>query len=173
MPKKTTENTERQYVDVEVYIAKLKTVMTRLNINEYDYDWTKDSSYIEFVYKGQYYKFEHSVKKSEQQTYYTRKLKYGTDCFAQLVLSLEDLARMANRGIYDLSVWISGMKYLPEKKLLPQCFQDLGFKYDYPSKKELDKSYKDLLKIVHPDNGGKEENFVKLKKSYDQCLKLL
>ncbi|SHF53777.1 hypothetical protein SAMN02746089_02114 [Caldanaerobius fijiensis DSM 17918] len=30
------------------------------------------------------------------------KLVYGLDAFAQIVLSLEDLARMVERGIYDL-----------------------------------------------------------------------
>lgn len=89
----------------------------------------------------------------------------------ELLNDLEDLARMSERNIYDFSVWISGMKYLPEKKLLPQCFLNLGFKYDYPSKEELDRVYKELLKIVHPDNGGSSKSFISLKKSYEECLK--
>ena len=36
--------------------------------------------------------------------------------FAQLVKTLEDIARMVERGIYDLSTWIEGMKTLPSKK---------------------------------------------------------
>ncbi|HAU85206.1 MAG TPA: hypothetical protein DCW90_06805 [Lachnospiraceae bacterium] len=155
---------DSQYKGTEYYIEKLNKVMLRLNVTDYDYNWDKDSAYIKFTYKGEFYKFDH---KSTLEN----KLTYGTDCFAQLVLTLEDLARMSERNIYDFSVWISGMKYLPEKKLLPQCFLNLGFKYDYPSREELDKAYKELLKIVHPDNGGSGESFISLKKSYEECLK--
>lgn len=31
---------------------------------------------------------------------------------AEVVLALEDLVRMIDRGIYDLSTWVAGMKYL-------------------------------------------------------------
>lgn len=153
-----------QYKGTEYYIDKLSKVMTRLKVDNYEYNWDKDSAYIKFTYKGEFYKFDHKATKEN-------KLTYGTDCLAQLVLTLEDLARMSERNIYDFSVWISRMKYLPEKKLLPQCFQNLGFKYDYPSKEELDRAYKELLKIVHPDNGGSSESFISLKKSYEECLK--
>lgn len=153
-----------QYKGTEYYIDKLNKVMLRLHITDYDYNWDKDSAYIKFTYKGEFYKFDHKATSEN-------KLTYGTDCLAQLVLTLEDLARMSERNIYDFSVWISGMKYLPEKTLLPQCFQNLGFKYDYPAKEELDRAYKELLKIVHPDNGGSNESFISLKKSYEECLK--
>ena len=153
-----------KYNGAEYYIDKLSKVMKRLSINEYEYNWDKDSAFIKFVYKGQFYKFDH--KATEEN-----KLTYGTDCLAQLVLTLEDLARMSERKIYDFAVWISAMKYLPEKTLLPKCFQDLGFKYDYPSRMELDKAYKELLKIVHPDNGGNNSSFIKLRESYNECLK--
>lgn len=153
-----------QYKSIEYYVDKLNKVMSRLHVINYEYNWDKDSAYIKFTYKGEFYKFDHKATPEN-------KLIYGTDCLAQLVLTLEDLARMSERDIYDFSVWISGMKYLPEKTLLPQCFQNLGFKYDYPSKEELDKAYKELLKIVHPDNGGNSESFISLKQSYEECLK--
>lgn len=153
-----------KYKGVEYYVDKLSKVMLRLKVEDYEYNWDKDSAYIKFTYKGEFYKFDHKANKDN-------KLTYGTDCLAQLVLTLEDLARMSERNIYDFSVWISGMKYLPEKQLLPQCFQNLGFKYEYPSQDELEKAYKELLKIVHPDNGGNSESFISLKKSYEECLK--
>lgn len=153
-----------KYKGIEYYVDKLSKVMSRLKVDNYEYNWDKDSAYIKFTYKGEFYKFDH--KATEEN-----KLTYGTDCLAQLVLTLEDLARMSERNIYDFSVWISGMKYLPERKLLPECFQNLGFKYEYPSKSELEKAYKELLKVVHPDNGGNNENFISLKQSYEECLK--
>ena len=48
------------------------------------------------------------------------KMAYGSDCFAQIVLSLEDLARMAERGIYELQTWLSGMQYLPPPVVVPE-----------------------------------------------------
>ena len=153
-----------QYKGTEYYIDKLNKVMSRLHVTDYEYNWDKDSAYIKFTYKGEFYKFDHKATPEN-------KLTYGTDCLAQLVLTLEDLARMSERNIYDFSVWISGMEYLPEKKLLPECFQNLGFKYEYPSKSELEKAYKELLKVVHPDNGGNNNSFIMLKQSYEECLK--
>lgn len=152
-----------KYKGTDYYIDKLSKVMERLKISDYDYNWDKCSAFIKFTYKNEFYKFDHSISDEN-------KLKFGTDCFAQLVLTLEDLARMSERNIYDFSVWISGMKCLPEKKLLPQCFINLGFKYDYPTKDELDQAYKKLLKIVHPDNGGDNKSFIILRESYEECL---
>lgn len=166
-------NKRAAYVDVELYEEKLKKVMSRLKVSEYDFNWDKDSAYIEFTYKGQYYKFDHDVERANARRY-GKKIKYGTDAFAQLVLALEDLARMVERGIYDLSVWISGMLYLPEYKELPKCFHQMGFTgHEYPSKQDVDVKYKELLKVVHPDNGGNTESFVELKRVYEECLKIL
>lgn len=167
------KNSKRAYVDVELYEGKLKKVMGRLKVSEYDYNWDKNSAYIEFTYKGQYYKFDHDIERANARRY-GKKIKYGTDAFAQLVLALEDLARMVERGIYDLSVWISGMLYLPELKELPKCFKTMGFKgHEYPSKQELEEKYKELLKVVHPDNGGADDLFIELQKAYEECKKIL
>ena len=97
-------------------------------------------------------------------------VKYGSDLFAQVVLSLEDLARMVERGIYDLSTWVAGMRYLPlPKKYIDYCFKALGFT-DFPTKEEIKSRYKKLSKALHPDNGGSEEEFVVLTQNYEKCL---
>lgn len=78
---------------------------------------------------------------------------------------------MAERGIYELGVWISGMKYLPEVKSLPQCFADMGYTgSEMPSKEDLDARYKNLLKKAHPDNGGSVEQFIRLQETMKRCL---
>lgn len=165
--------TKKQYADVSFYENKLCKVMERLSVTEYDYNWSRNDAYVSFFYKGQAYRFEHSVEKVNSLG--KMKLTYGSDVFAQLVLALEDLARMVERGIYDLSVWCAGMKFLPQKTELPQCFQTLGFyvNQDYPSEKDVEDVYKALLKRVHPDNGGSTEEFIKIKGAYDECMKLL
>lgn len=160
---------KKQYADVSVYESKLKRVMERFGVEQYEYDWTRHTAYVQFMYKGQWYRFDHSVDKINATG--KMKLTYGTDVFAQLVLSLEDLARMVERGIYDLGVWVSGMLYLPPVKELPQCFVDMGYKgSELPDKKDLEARYKNLLKKAHPDNGGDADTFIKLQESMKMCL---
>lgn len=151
------------------YEKKLKSVMEKLSVEKYNYDWSRKDCYIEFFYKGQLYRFEHSLEKAQNAG---EKISYISDCFAQLVLSLEDIARMTARGIYELSVWIEGMKALPMPKDIPQCFLLLGFT-DIPTKEEVKKAYRKMASIYHPDAGGDSENFHKFTQAKDECLKYL
>lgn len=89
---------KKQYADVSTYEQKLKRVMVRLGVEKYEYDWTRQTAYVQFFYKNQWYRFDHSVEKVNVGG--KMKLTYGTDVFAQIVLALEDLARMVERGIY-------------------------------------------------------------------------
>ena len=100
--------TKKQYADALYYEKKLEKVMSRfeINIDKYNYNWDRFSAYVQFNYKNELYRFELTTEQSND-------LSYGSDCFARIVLALEDLARMIERGIYDLSRWIAGMKYLP------------------------------------------------------------
>jgi hypothetical protein len=114
----------KQYADAVFYESKLNKVMERLGIKEYNYDFSRHGSWVEFRYKGELYRFDHSVEKAKSRGI---NLTYGSDAFAQIVLALEDLARMVERGIYDLQTWVSGMKYLPPVIEVPSCFKLLGF----------------------------------------------
>ena len=159
----------KQYAEPSTYEAKLEKVMTRLGVERFDYNWDRSSCWIEFFYKGQVYRFEHSTTNAQN---HGMNIKYGSDVFAQLVLSLEDLARMVERGIYDLSIWVSGMKYLPEKSYLPSCFQKLGFETK-PSLQELKVRWKQIVKTAHPDVGGDENYFIAMKSAFDEAESLL
>ena len=161
---------KKQYADVSTYESKLTRVMERLSVEKYEYDWTRQTAYVQFFYKGQWYRFDHSVDKVNAGG--KMQLHYGTDVFAQIVLALEDLARMVERGIYDLGVWVSGMKYLPQKEELPTCFTVLGYEVseDAPTKTDLEARYKNLLKKAHPDGGGSTEQFIRLQDAMKQCL---
>ena len=163
-------NVARNYSAPESYEAKLERVMARLGVDEYDFDWSRHGGWVTFQYKGSAYHFEHSIENAAQRG---AKLKYGSDAFAQLVLSLEDLARMVERGIYDLSVWVAGMKYLPAPKELEPCFAALGFTKRPQSQEELSKQYKLMAKALHPDSGGDADAFRQLCENYKQCKELL
>lgn len=169
---------KKQYGDIDSYVKKLDNVMKRLDVNQYDYDWTKNSAYVKFFYKNKWYQFDHSVDKANASG--KMHLVYGTDVFAQLVLALEDLSRMVERGIYDLSVWVSSMVMIEEKPriYLPECFCKLGFTKiyysSYPSLDDITKAYKEIAKEVHPDTpNGSEEAFKELTEAYNNCIRFL
>ena len=157
----------KQYAEPAAYEAKLEKVMGRLGVEKYDYDWSRRSCWVEFFYKGQLYRFEHSIENAHAHGI---NVQYGSDVFAQVVLSLEDLARMVERGIYDLSTWVAGMKYLPQGNPVKPCFAFLQFSQK-PTKDELKKRYRELCKVDHPDAGGSEERFMALRSAYEECLK--
>ena len=75
---------------------------------------------------------------------------------------------MVERGIYDLSTWIEGMKTLPPKKQIPQCFVALGFD-NIPSMDDLKNRFHMLAKESHPDSGGNSELFCLYKSAYEEA----
>lgn len=160
----------KQYESADYYERKLARVMERLGIKEYNFNWSRWDCYVEFRYKGDLYRFEHSVEKARARG---TDLRYGSDAFAQVVLALEDLARMVERGIYDLQTWAAGMKYLPPPIEIPSFFRFLGFKEVPGSAEDVKERYRQLVKQMHPDVGGTEEDFQKLRDAVERALKYL
>lgn len=160
----------KQYGAPDNYEAKLERVMERLGAESYDYDWSRRECWVEFTYKGGRYRFFHSL---ENAAAHGVTLKFGSDAFAQVVLSLEDLARMVERGIYDLSTWVAGMKLLPEPEKLETCFIALGFSRRPNSVEEVREKYRRLSKISHPDTGGDAETFQSLTENYKKAISAL
>jgi hypothetical protein len=165
MPKKI-------YADADNYERKLRRVMERFGVNDdYNFNYDRFGGWVEFRYKGQLYKFEHSVKKAKESG---QKVQVGSDCFAMIVLALEDLARIVERGIYDLSSWIAGMQYLPSPVEMPESFRILGFEKMPTSTKDVDVKYRKLAQLYHPDKeGGDADEFEKIKIAAEQSKKHL
>lgn len=161
---------EKQYGSPESYEAKLEKVMARLGVEEYKYDWSRFESWVSFVYKGKPYRFSHSVENARAHGV---DIRYGSDVFAQVVLSLEDLARMVERGIYDLSTWVAGMKYLPAGDPVEPCFAALGFSERPKTAEDVTAQYRRMAKVMHPDAGGDETAFMVLSENYRRCLELV
>ena len=159
----------KQYADPANYEAKLEKVMKRLGVEQYNYDWIRFTCFVEFWYNGQFYRFDHSVENAKA---HGQNIRYGSDIFAQVVLTLEDIARMTERGIYELQTWISGLKTLPASAPLPECFKVLQFDV-LPTEEEIIARYRQLAKAMHPDVGGTEEMFRKLTEAKDQAIEYL
>ena len=157
----------KKYADPQSYEVKLERVMERLGAEKYDYDWSRRECWVEFWYKGQLYRFSHSVENAQKHGV---DIQYGSDVFAQVVLSLEDLARMVERGIYDLSVWVAGMIYLLQAPSIPMCFAAMQFQSIPEHANAVQERYRKLAKTAHPDAGGSEEQFAALQAAYCQAM---
>lgn len=150
---------KKQYASPDAYEAKLARVMERMGVTEYNYNWDRHMAWVEFRRKGQLFRFDHSVENAREKGF---DLIYGSDVFAQLVITLEDLARMGERGIYELQTWLEGMKFLPPPVVVPDCLRVLGFDRIPDSAEEIRTRYRTLAKQAHPDSGGSESEFVVL-----------
>lgn len=159
----------KQYADAGTYEAKLEKVMQRLDAERFDYNWDRFSCWVEFWYKGQLYRFEHSI---DNARLHGNDVKYGSDAFAQVVLTLEDIARMTERGIYELQTWVAGLKALPKPNDIPDCFKTLGFT-EIPNGETLKERYRQIVKTAHPDLGGSQEYFIAIQASYEQAEQVL
>lgn len=159
----------KQYAEASTYETKLEKVMTRLNVEKYDYNWDRRMCWIEFYYNGQLYRFEHSIDNAVKHGI---DIKYGSDAFAQVVLTLEDIARMTERGIYELQTWVAGIKALPKAKEIPECFKIFGFE-EIPDMENLKKRYKQIVKSAHPDAGGDADYFIQVQAAFETANKII
>jgi hypothetical protein len=168
MATKKKSTTTTSYSTAVTYEKKLERVMARLKAEKYSFNYDRlGTAWVEFKYKGNVYRFDHSIEKAKLHGI---TLKNSSDAFAQIVLSLEDLARMVERGIYDLQVWVSGMKFLQAAVEIPSFLKYLSF-VDIPkSEDEVKAKYKEMAMIMHPDKGGNQDDFTKLQQSYEKSL---
>ncbi|MDQ7095971.1 J domain-containing protein [Desulfosporosinus sp. PR] len=160
--------TKKQYGNADNYEQKLSRVMDRLGIKNFSYNFDRFGCWVEFRYRNDLYRFEHSLEKAKAKGI---NLRYGSDAFAQVVLALEDLARMVERGIYELGTWVAGMKFLPPPIEMPNFIKFLGFEKMPSSKEDIKERFRQLAKTLHPDAGGTEEDFMRLKDASEQAMK--
>lgn len=124
----------------------------------------KDLAFIEFRYKGTPYKFEYSRATAE---YFHIKVPVAKDLFVALVITIEDIVKNAQRGIYDFSRFAEGFKALSYIELpgwasammltaVPRAFE------------EVKKKYHELgLTIFNPETNP--NGFMALQKAYQQA----
>lgn len=162
-------------MDPDDYEKKLARVMERFGIPESDYDWNWDrhGAFVWFRYKGEVYRFDYTVAQAKAKG---EKLQYGSDAFSRVVLTLEDLARMIERGIYDLQTWVAGMKFLPPPRTVPWWMVALGLDGLQNEPGPIDearirKVYREKAKSAHPDApGGSDEAFKTLNRAQEEGL---
>ncbi len=155
------------YGEPAQYQRKLARVMERLGVEDYDWNHDRFGAWVHFRYKGNLYAFEHTVEKAKQRGL---GLQFGSDCFAQLVFALEDIARLVERGIYDLQTWVVGLKALPAATDLPDWCKVMGFAELPATKDAVESRFRELAVKRHPDQGGSPDEFRMLKEARDAAL---
>lgn len=119
----------------EICEKELIKVMSRLKIEQYQFNWDRKSCYIEFHYQDEFYRMEHSVQNAKDKGII---LRNGLDCLIELVQSLEDLCGIISRGTYKLENWIAGVKQYPEDS--PEYQEELHISYKSIGEQQRDRN---------------------------------
>lgn len=155
----------------EEYEKKLRKVMEKIGVERFNYDWNRQSCFVELICRGRAFRFEKSLEDAARRG---ERIVCVSDLFAQIVLMLEDLARASSRGLFDFAEIVSGLPSLPESAAgLEPCFLNMGFIKRPESTEEIKRRYRQLAKDVHPDAGGDADTFKALRENYRKCLELI
>ena len=167
--------TKKQYSgDTTAMEKKLARVMERLGVKKYQCDWnqsrTDSSCWVEMRYGASTYRFENSAQKSASCG---RNLVYVSDLLASVVYSLEGLARAVEQGIFTLDMLLAGVPALPEAATMEPCFKAMRFSQRPTTEAEVEKQYRRMAKVMHPDAGGSDAEFTALNNNYRACMELV
>ena len=66
----------KKYSSAENYEKKLERVIERLEVSEFNYNWDRFSAWIEFRYKGELYRFDHSIENARAHSAGTNIMLY-------------------------------------------------------------------------------------------------
>ena len=112
----------RPHADQDMCEKRVKNIMTRLKIEDFHFNWDRNSCYIEFQYQEQSFRMEHSVEKAKEKGVFG--VKNGLDCLMELVHTLEDLCRIIERGTYKLADWVAGMEIITYEEKAEETIED-------------------------------------------------
>ncbi|WP_226584207.1 hypothetical protein [Halobacillus litoralis] len=105
---------------------RLVKVIKRLKIEDFNFNWDRNSCFIEFSYQGECYRLEHSVNKAKEKGII---LRNGLDCLNELTQSLEDLCVIIDRGMYSFETWITGMRDPSSAKQSSEYEEEFHIRY--------------------------------------------
>lgn len=164
---------EKKYADHKFYQTKLSNIMKKLGIEKYKYQYTEDKAFINFKIGFSWYQINHTLKNAKINN---PGITNGSDVFAELVLTMEDLLHISERNICDFKTWIAPFELKAGSIELPECFKKLGFDGRYmPSKKNVDYKFNDLAKVLDPSKNafGDAQKFEELLKMKEECYKFI
>lgn len=134
----------------EAAIDRLKSIARRLGINpepganQLDYKLTMGANaeaLVKIFYRGVWHEFHYSRQKAE---FFHKKIPADKDVFVAVVVCLQDLTRVAERGVFDFGVLVQGFKSLTFQKL-PEFATFFGFTI-MPTWDDVRKRFAELVK---------------------------
>ena len=150
----TEKAKHKRYGAAGGFEGRLRKVMERFAVQDYDWNYDRWGAWVSFRLKDELYRFEHTVDKARSHGIH---IHFGTDCFAEIVLCMEDLVRMVERGVYGVQTWVAGMRVLPQAFETPACFTALGFPEVPATVEDVEARFRSLASKVHAEAGGDQE----------------
>ena len=152
-------------------IKKLENAITRLGATDFDHGTSTGkndaSAYVKFTYKGSIYRFEYSRSRAQ---YFGINIPQQKDIFIVLVNGIVDLARLAERGVFDFGQLIQGFKAL-EFIEIPKWAVFMGFNSRPLNFQQVKERFNTLVKgamnpETNPDDYKQLQDFMKIAKQY-------
>ena len=152
--------------DQKTIIRKLERFLERLGGSNLDYDFnssrTDYSAWVSFQYKDQRYRFELT---NARLNYFRMTVNSSKDILGMLAFGISDLARLAERGIFDFGRLVESYKSL-EFIEVPSWASFMRFDSRPRNMAEVEARYKELVKgAMRPETN--REDFEKLQQAYD------
>lgn len=158
---------DKPHSGVSIYEYKLEGVMKRFNVDSFTFNWDRWGCYVDFRYKGELYRIEHSVEKARSRGV---ELRSGSESFIEVVRTLEDLADIIDRGIFGLETWLRGIRCLPGSFKMPQFFKVLGFTEIPEGAEDVRQRYQTLTSQLPSDGEEKDAKLGQLKNAAEDAL---
>ena len=152
-------------------IKKLENAITRLGATDFDHGTSTGkndaSAYVKFTYKGSAYKFEYSRSRAQ---YLGIIIPQQKDIFIVLVNGIVDLARLAERGVFDFGQLIQGFKSL-EYIEVPKWASFMGFNTRPMNFAMVKDRFNDLVKgAMNPNTNADDyrqlQDYMKIARQY-------
>ncbi len=157
--------------DTATAVKKLANAVTRLGATDFDYGTTqsRDDShaYVKFTYKGNSYRFEYSKSRA---AYFGLDLPQTKDVMVVLVNGIVDLARLADRGVFDFGQLIQGFRAL-EFIEVPKWAVFMGFNTRPLNFQQVKERFNALVKgamnpNTNPDDYSRLQDYMAVAKQY-------
>lgn len=123
----------------------------------------------------------------EENKYRLENLQHENESLSDQVSALQDLVIKLEERIFSLELWQQqmiiwssqfdeqdsdhedGPEEEEEEVDIDSCYEELGLSPG-ASKSEIKAAYRSLAKKSHPDAGGDEDEFMRIKRAYEICL---
>ena len=164
-------NTLTFKTDTSSAMRKLENAVKRLGATDFDHGTSTGmndaAAYVKFAYKGHVYRFEYSRSRAQ---YFGISIPQQKDILIVLVNGIVDLARLAERGVFDFGQLIQGFRAL-EFIEVPKWAVFMGFNTRPLNFQQVKEKFNTLVKgamnpETNPDDYRQLQDYMKIARQY-------